>query len=68
MRDDQRQPPFVKRYAYPGIALGILGGYLLSRSGYVWAFLALVLSILLLVVSAVIAKGEREQRSGGRAR
>jgi hypothetical protein len=60
MGNEKSQPPFVKRYAYPAIAFGILGGYLLTRSDYVWAVLALAVCIVLLVVSALIPKGERE--------
>ena len=48
-----------KRYLVPAILVGILGGYLLSRSDYLWAALALAVCAVLLVCSVLIAKGER---------
>ena len=59
--DESAQGPLlVKRYAYPSLAFGILGGYLLSRSEYIWAAIALVVCVVLMAGSFVIAQGERE--------
>jgi uncharacterized membrane protein YfcA len=55
----QAQGPLVKRYAFPAIALGILGGYLLSLSDYAWAGLAFGVCVILLAISVIVAKGER---------
>lgn len=59
MPESQEHPPLVKRYAYPSIAFGILGGYLLSKWDYVWAGLAFAVCVVLMVVSVIVAKGER---------
>ena len=48
-----------KRYVVPAIAFGVLGGYLVSRSDYVWATLALTVCVVLLICAVLIAKGER---------
>jgi hypothetical protein len=49
----------IKRYSVPALAFGILGGYLLGKSDYVWAGLAFGVCVLLAVVAVLVGKGER---------